>query len=127
MAPRTVLLADDDPTVIALLGAALRKEGFRVVTAVDAMQALLMTQHRKPDVIVLDVQMPGGTGIHSLKKIKALNHTSQTPVVVISSITDPQLPDQVKELGADVFMPKPVDPAALIAELKILLEPPGKS
>ena len=122
MPPKTVLVADDDPTVVALLGAALRKDGFRVVTAVDAMQALLVTQHRKPDAIVLDVQMPGGTGIHSLKKIRALNHTSQTPVIVISAMDDPQLPDQVKELGADTFMPKPVDPAALIAEVKRLLE-----
>src|SRR5437868_14725676 len=109
MAPRTILVADDDPGVTAILVAALRQGGFKVLTARDAMQAMLVTRKNVPDAIVLDIQMPGGTGLNVLKQVKASNATSQIPVIVISSTSDPKLPETVLGLGAEAFMPKPTD------------------
>jgi DNA-binding response OmpR family regulator len=127
MSPLTILVADDDATTSLLIATALRKDGYNVITAVDAMQATMASLRSRPAAIVLDVQMPGGTGLDVIRKIKMSNLTSQTPIVVISSLSDPELPDKVRGMGADEFLPKPVDLDRLRAELKRLLEPPASS
>ena len=75
----------------------------------------------RPDVIVLDIQMPGGTGIAVLKQLKTSTKTSQIPVVVLSGSIDPQTIPTVKDLGADEFLPKPVDLDKLYDALSRLL------
>src|SRR6185295_11439690 len=98
MAAKTVLIADDDATTVTLISAALRKAGMQVVVARDAMQAVMGTHRTKPDLILLDVNMPGGTGLSALQKIKASTHTQLTPVVVISGSEDATMPQQVLKL-----------------------------
>ena len=77
----------------------------------------------QPDVIVLDVQMPGGTGIEALKKLKQSARTSQIPVVVLSGSVEAETPEVVKALGAIEFLLKPVDPQELYRVLCTLLSP----
>ncbi len=121
--PRTVLVADDDPVTVAMLTAALREAGFMVVAASDAMQAVMSTLRTHPDAIVLDVQMPGGTGLHSLERIKASTQMQQIPVVVISGSDDAWMDTKAKTKGADAFLKKPVAPADLLRVLRDLLDP----
>jgi len=125
MPPLTILVADDDPTVTLIIATALRKDGYRVVTAADAMQAFRVSLKDAPAAMILDVQMPGGMGFDVIKKAKASNRTSHIPIIVMSSLSDPALPDKVRALGADEFLPKPVDLDRLLAELKRLLAPPS--
>src|SRR4051812_42868660 len=97
-----VLLADDDRVLTTLLSARLRARGVDVVIAHDAMQAL-MTAMRPPhpDAIVLDIQMPGGTGLEALRKLKSSSKTSSIPILVLSGSGTNDMPDQVKALGAE--------------------------
>lgn len=105
----TVLLADDDRVQTLMLSAGLKAKGFKVTVAYDAIQAWMAAIKTLPDVIVLDIQMPGGTGIAVLKQLKTSTKTCQIPVIVLSGSIDPQTAPLVKDLGADEFLPKPVD------------------
>jgi len=112
-APPLVVDADDDPVVAALAKAASEAEGWDAVVAADAMQAVMFTVRSTPAAVVLDIQMPAGSGVHVLRKLKSNAKTADIPVVVLTGSTDPTLPDEVRALGAAAFLLKPLDPDAL--------------
>jgi len=118
-----VLLADDDRVLTHLLSTRLRAKGAETVVAHDAMQALMSAMRSPPDVIVLDIQMPGGTGIEALRKLKQSVRTSTIPVVVLSGSVDADASQAVKALGAIEFLLKPVDPEVLYQTLCAILAP----
>jgi CheY-like chemotaxis protein len=114
-----ILVADDDRIVVHLLAALLRGKGHEVVPVLDAVQAIMFSMRPPlPDAIVLDINMPGGTGIETLKRLKASQVTALIPVIVLSGTTDAQMPSTVQALGADAFLRKPVDPGALFEALR---------
>lgn len=124
MAPGlTVLLADDDKVQTLMLSSVLRARGYRVDSAFDATQTFITAIRTNPDVIVLDIQMPGGTGMLVLERLKASTKTSQIPVIVLSGSTDPEADSSVRKLGADVFLSKPVDVDELLGALARVLGP----
>jgi CheY-like chemotaxis protein len=113
-----ILVADDDRVMVAMMTGLLKAKGHQVVPVFDAMQAVMFSMRAPaPDAIILDINMPGGTGIEALKRIRSSLKTALIPVVVVSSNGDPQLPEKTRRLGADGFFKKPVDPAALLAAL----------
>jgi len=103
-----VLLADDDRVFVEHVSTRLREKGHTVTVAVDAMQAFMFAMKNLPDVILLDINMPGGTGSDVLKKLKMSGKTSHIPVVVVSSDQDPALDARVTKLGASRFLRKPL-------------------
>ena len=117
----TILIADDDRVWVELLGAALRKAEFDVVGAFDVMQATMLAVKHPPGAIVLDVRMPGGSGLDALKRIKMSTKTSTTPVVVVSGMAEPGLARVVAEMGAAAFLKKPVTPQAVCDVVRSLL------
>ena len=116
-----ILIADDDRVQTLMLSTRLKARGFKVTVAYDAIQAWMAVMKTLPDVILLDIQMPGGTGIAVLKQLKASTKTCQIPVIVLSGSIDPQAAPSVKVLGADEFLPKPVDLDRLYSTLSSLL------
>ncbi len=109
-----VLIADDDKLLSHLLTVRLQANGCEVVTAVDAMQAFMLATRVRPDAIVLDINMPGGTGVEALKKLKMSSKTARVPVVVMSASLDPEATSvAMRELGAAAYLQKPVDAGAL--------------
>lgn len=111
--PMKVLIADDDKVLSHLLASRLRALGWGIDLAGDAMQAVMFAMRGQPDAIVLDIQMPGGTGIDALKKLKASVKTSQIPVVVLSGSVASEEERAILDLGAARFVRKPVDADAL--------------
>jgi putative two-component system response regulator len=75
-----------------------------------------------PALIILDISMPGGTGVEALRKLKRSAKTSMIPVVVLSGSTDAGMPAQVKALGAVDYLPKPIAPESLLAAVSRALE-----
>jgi two-component system, OmpR family, phosphate regulon response regulator PhoB len=121
-----VLLADDDRVLTHLLTSRLRTKGIQTVVAHDAMQALMHAMRQpQPDVIVLDLQMPGGTGMEALRKLKTSAKTSSIPIIVLSGSGDASTPDAVTALGADQFLLKPIEGEALYQALCAVLGRPA--
>jgi CheY-like chemotaxis protein len=121
MKGKKILIADDDKVTLETLGSQLRAQGFQVLTAMDAMQAFMVAQRTSPDVVLLDIQMPGGTGLDTLKRLAKSTKTQNIPVIVISVLTDPARRREALALGARAFFPKPVDFAGLSKSLTDLL------
>lgn len=121
--PRTILIVDDDAVTLQILGTSLKHIGYRVVSAMDAMQCLMAARRNEPEAILLDVQLPGGGGIEALKKLKTNSQTQMIPVIAISSSNEAALPARVLALGAESFLHKPIDLALLSETLRGLLDP----
>jgi CheY-like chemotaxis protein len=104
--------------VVHLVAALLRARGHEVTPVSDAMQSFMFaSQTPLLDLVILDINMPGGTGIEALKRLRSSLNTALIPVIVLSGTTDAQMPEKVMALGASVFLRKPVDAAALFAAL----------
>ncbi len=121
----TILIADDDRVLTGLLTARLKKDGFKVIVAFDAMQAIMAALRSPPAAVLLDVNMPGGTGLQVLRQLRNSIKTSQVPIIVISSSLEPETEKKVRELGADDYVPKPPDYEQLLAKIKQLVRQPG--
>jgi CheY-like chemotaxis protein len=121
MKGKKILIADDDRVTLETLGAQLRGAGFQILTAMDAMQAFMVAQRSAPDAVLLDIQMPGGTGLDTLKRLRTSSKTQAIPVIAISGLKDPEMSKRVLALGAAEFLPKPVDFERLRATLNRLV------
>ena len=118
-----ILIAEDDPVMASTLSGVLKSRGYGVVLARDAMQAVMFAVQQQPNAILLDVNMPAGTGLGALTRLQASARTSSIPVLVVSGSTDLTLPATVRAEGAKGFFKKPVDLDALCARIEKLLPP----
>lgn len=116
-----ILIADDDRVTVQLLSSVLKAAGYEMSIAYDGMQALMMAVKNPPDALILDIGMPGGTGLHVLERLRASSKTSAVPVLVITALTDPDLPARTRALGASEFLAKPVVAERLRAALDRML------
>ena len=116
-----VLVVDDILANVRLLEAKLAAEYFEVVTAMNGVDALESVQRTRPDIVLLDVMMPGIDGIEVCKRIKSNPSTQHIPVVMVTALDQPE--DRVRglEAGADDFLTKPVNDVSLFCRVKSLV------
>jgi len=116
-----ILVVDDVPANIKLLEAKLNKEYYDVLTAKDGFEALKQVKEHKPDLVLLDVMMPGMDGFEVCQKLKEDNEVSHIPVVIVTALSEKT--DRLKGLnaGADDFLTKPINDMALFARVKSLI------
>lgn len=115
-AGRRILLVDDDHRILNFLRLKLAVSGYDVITATTGEMAVELFETRKPDIIVMDVLMPGVSGLEVLKALRAF---SDIPIIVISASTDNG--EKAIRLGASSFMPKPLDPDELVKRVDTTL------
>jgi two-component system cell cycle response regulator len=120
----TILIADDDRGLVLLLSRHLIKRGYEVVGAYDAMQASNAAIRQSIDAVILDIQMPAGTGYEVLKRMRSNPKSSLVPVIVLTGSMQPGEERKVKAMGADAFLKKPVDLAQLDSVVTALLGVP---
>lgn len=123
--PQRILVVDDTPQNVKLLGDLLSAKGYAVTTAANGEQALESIAKQPPDLVLLDIMMPGLSGYEVCRKIRENPATALLPVVLATSLDPNQ--ERVKgiEAGADDFLPKPVNQAELFARVKSLLRIKG--
>jgi PAS domain S-box-containing protein len=117
--PGKVLVVDDDRDTRDLLQAALEQRGFAVVLTASGKRTLMLARQEKPDLILLDLKLPGMDGYEVLRRLKSSHDTADIPVVVITgSLTDEEVKQKkVLSLGAARFLTKPFAVADLVSEI----------
>ncbi len=120
-----ILVADDDREILQTLSIGLRAAGHQVRTVQDAMQAFLQSKKNTPDLILLDINMPGGNGLDVLRLLKNAPSTKKVPVVIITASADAGLAEKVKAMGAADFIAKPFDFARVHEFLSVLAGKPA--
>jgi DNA-binding response OmpR family regulator len=113
-----ILVVDDDLDLIDLIGYALRRDGFTVVQAVDGEQALQRWERERPDLVLLDANMPKMNGFEVCRQIR-MNAT--TPVIMLTARDDEEDVLQGLELGADDYVTKPFSAKQLIARIRAVI------
>ncbi len=116
-----VLVVDDILSNVKLLEAKLTAEYFEVVTAFSGQEALERIEEHEPDIVLLDVMMPGMDGFEVCRRIKHNPRTAHVPVVMVTALDQPSDRVMGLEAGADDFLTKPVDDAALFARVRSLV------
>ena len=117
----TVLVVDDEPDSVDLLQVYLVAEGYQVMTAYQGEEALEKAFARQPDLVLLDVLMPGMDGFEVCRRLKADPGTQFAPVVIITALQEPKDKIAGAEAGADDFLTKPFDRVELLARVRNLL------
>jgi len=114
----TILVCDDDPSLRELVRAVLGSR-YRFVEAADGTEALTIAHEERPDLIVLDVMLPGLSGIEVLEELRSTESLKDIPVVVITAWSHAEI--EVQVAGADRFVSKPFDPDELSTAVEELL------
>jgi two-component system OmpR family response regulator len=114
-----ILVVDDDPNLRGLVGLALERAGFTVVTAADGQVALMQAAREAPDLIVLDQGLPEVDGLEVCRRIRA---RSEVPIIFLTARDDELDRILGLELGADDYVTKPFSPRELVARVKAILK-----
>jgi DNA-binding response OmpR family regulator len=114
--PKTILIADDDRTLVHVLRQAFEKEGCRVLEAFDGTQALRQVEEGCPDLIILDILMPKVHGYNFLFELRKIDGGQAIDVVVLTS--NPDMRDIFMAEGVRDYIVKPCQPADLVARIR---------
>nr|WP_232735403.1 response regulator transcription factor [Nonlabens sp. MB-3u-79] len=116
-----ILLVDDEPDILEIVGYNLRNEGYQVYTAENGEEALKKAKKKKPDLIILDVMMPVMDGIEACEKMRKLPELDGTVITFLTARGEDYSMIAGFDAGADDYITKPVKPRVLVSKVKSLL------
>jgi class 3 adenylate cyclase/CheY-like chemotaxis protein len=119
--PPRLLVVDDNPANLEIMEARLARQGYEIITAKDGDQALTAARAQTPDLILLDVMMPGRDGIQVCRELKADRSLPFMPVILVTAKADPDDIVAGLDAGGDEYITKPVDHAAMVARVRSIL------
>jgi two-component system alkaline phosphatase synthesis response regulator PhoP len=116
-----ILLVDDEPDILEIIGYNLSSEGYQILTAENGLEAIKTAKKHKPHLIVLDVMMPEMDGIEACEKIRDIPELSETVITFLTARGEDYSQVAGFEAGADDYITKPIKPKVLISKVKALL------
>ena len=116
-----ILLVDDEPDILEIVGYNLKKEGFEISTAEDGLQAIAQAKKHNPHLIIMDVMMPNMNGIEACEKIREIPALSKTIITFLTARAEDYSQIAGLEAGADDYITKPVKPKILLSKVNALL------
>jgi DNA-binding response OmpR family regulator len=119
---KRILVVDDEIGALTLIGIMLERGGFEVLKAKNADAALGVLDQETPDLIILDVMMPGMDGIELCRTIRARSATQETPVLILSARGDAESVMRGMDAGASDYLPKPILHHDLVAKVRKMLD-----
>jgi CheY-like chemotaxis protein len=123
---KTILIIDDQPFFVTLQQNLLKQQGYRVVAATSGAEGLARAKQHKPDLILLDIEMPEMNGFTVCEKLKQDEELKHIPVIILTATQDIKLNEKAFKVGAEVIVLKSVAGERLLNMLRITLEK-GKS
>ena len=115
--PHKVLVVDDEEPILELLKYNLEKEGYEVATAVDGVKAVEMAKKFQPDLVLLDIMMPGMDGVETCRRIREIPEIQKTFVIFLTARSEEYSEVAAFDVGADDYITKPIKPRALISRI----------
>lgn len=119
---KTVLIIDDQPFFITMQQNLLQRQGYRVVTASNGQEGLAKAKQHKPNLILLDIEMPGMDGFAVCEKLKQDEQLKYIPVIVLTATQDAKLNERAFKAGAEITLLKSVPADRLLNMVRIAME-----
>lgn len=123
--PLTVVVVDDEPDLLELVAYNIRQDGHEVVTASDGLSALEAVQTRLPDVVVLDVMMPGLSGLEVARRLRNQTETASIPIIMLTARAEEKQELEGLDAGADDYISKPFSMQVLMARIQAVARRTG--
>jgi len=117
-----ILIVDDNPTNLDVISESLSNKGYKVAIATSGERALQQVERKPPDLILLDIMMPGIDGFETCRRLKANPRTCHIPIIFMTALTDTDNKVQALNLGAVDYVTKPFQEQEVMARLKTHLE-----
>ena len=124
MVGRNILIVDDDEKIVDLVQTYLKKDDYRVLTAYNGLQALELARQKRPDLIVLDLMLPGMDGLDVCRVLRA--EGNMVPIIMLTARTTEEDKLVGLDLGADDYVTKPFSPRELLARIRAALRRVGE-
>jgi len=117
---KRILIADDEPDILEIVGYNLSREGYDIYTAKDGSEAVAQAKLLKPDLIILDVMMPHKTGVEVCQLLRSLPAFQDTLIIFLTAMSDEASQIKGLETGADDYVNKPISPKVLVSRVNAL-------
>ena len=121
---KKIMLVDDEEGFLSVIKEALEIRGFEVLSAKNAIEAGLELTNKRPDIILMDIKMPGINGIQACSAIRSNPGTTNIPLIIISAISDEYEIKKAYKIGIADYFIKPVDIEKLVSRIKEVLKVP---
>jgi len=118
---KKILVIEDNPSALRLIGYTLEQEGYQVIAATNGLEGMRRAQGEEPDLIILDIMLPGIDGFEICHRLRAEPGTAQLPVLMLSAKIQETDKATGLKVGADDYLTKPADPSEIISRVQTLL------
>jgi CheY-like chemotaxis protein/MinD-like ATPase involved in chromosome partitioning or flagellar assembly len=117
-----ILIIEDDQTAMRLIEYALKQRGYQIMTTYNGLEGIITAQKEEPDLVILDIMLPGIDGFEVCKRLKTGSQTSRVPILIVSAKNQKEDINTGFRAGADDYLPKPASPTEIISRVERLLK-----
>ncbi len=117
----TILIVDDEDDIIDLLEYNLEKEGYNTASATNGIEGIELARQIKPDLVILDIMMPGMDGIDVCRRLRQDAYLRHTPILMLTARTEEEIQVRGLDVGADIYFSKPISIPILFSQIRALL------